>query len=351
MLSNSLRLQSIVLAGLAFSAGAGWAFEEKPFDTTAFEAAQSSGKPLLIDVFAPWCPVCKAQQAVLGGLKQDAKYDDLTVLKVDFDNQPDVSEELQRAQAEHADRLQRQDRNRPLHRRYQQGVDRSADQHGDAVGRSRIRHASRQRAIRSSRRHSLDALAVRAAAAADHSRHRGERASARAPGARRAASHCRSSSSACSSPPLATASVWMPASSASFAALLLIGIGVILWCRSCRRRLPPPRRRSAAGPRTTSAASRPAALYGQFALGLLLGAVWSPCVGPTLGAASVLASQGEDLGQVALVMLAFGLGAALPLLLLGLLSRDTLMRWRGRLMEAGKGGKLVSAGCSSSSDC
>jgi len=87
-----------------------------------------------------------------------------------------------------------------------------------------------------------------------------------------------------------------------------------------------------------------AGLSGQFSLGLLLGAVWSPCVGPTLGAASVLAAQGQDLAQVALVMLAFGLGAALPLLLLGLLSRDTLMRWRGRLLDAGKGGKLVLGG-------
>ena len=87
-----------------------------------------------------------------------------------------------------------------------------------------------------------------------------------------------------------------------------------------------------------------AGLSGQFALGLLLGAVWSPCVGPTLGAASVLAAQGQDLAEVALVMLAFGLGAALPLLLLGLLSRDTLMRWRGRLLDAGKGGKLVLGG-------
>lgn len=87
-----------------------------------------------------------------------------------------------------------------------------------------------------------------------------------------------------------------------------------------------------------------AGLSGQFALGLLLGAVWSPCVGPTLGAASVLAAQGQDLAQVALVMLAFGLGAALPLALLGLLSRDTLMRWRGRLLDAGKGGKLVLGG-------
>jgi cytochrome c biogenesis protein CcdA len=45
-------------------------------------------------------------------------------------------------------------------------------------------------------------------------------------------------------------------------------------------------------------------LGGQFLLGLLLGAVWSPCVGPTLGAASILAAKGENLGQVALTMIA-----------------------------------------------
>lgn len=85
-------------------------------------------------------------------------------------------------------------------------------------------------------------------------------------------------------------------------------------------------------------------LWGQFALGLLLGAVWSPCVGPTLGAASILAAKGENLGQVAATMFAFGLGAALPLMLLGLLSREAMMRMRGRLMEAGKGGKMLLGG-------
>ena len=49
---------------------------------------------------------------------------------------------------------------------------------------------------------------------------------------------------------------------------------------------------------------------GQFALGLLLGAVWAPCVGPTLGAATVLAAQGENLGEVTLTMTSFGLGSA-----------------------------------------
>lgn len=71
-------------------------------------------------------------------------------------------------------------------------------------------------------------------------------------------------------------------------------------------------------------------LAGQFLVGLLLGVVWSPCVGPTLGAATTLASQGRDLGQIALLMLVFGIGAAAPLVLLGSLSRASLMHLRGR---------------------
>jgi cytochrome c biogenesis protein CcdA len=82
-----------------------------------------------------------------------------------------------------------------------------------------------------------------------------------------------------------------------------------------------------------------ATLGGQLALGLLLGTVWAPCVGPTLGAASLLASQGKNLGQVALTMVVFGIGAGLPLLLLGLLSREAVTRWRGRLLGAGGRGK------------
>jgi cytochrome c-type biogenesis protein len=63
--------------------------------------------------------------------------------------------------------------------------------------------------------------------------------------------------------------------------------------------------------------------------------VWSPCVGPTLGAASVLAAQGKDLGQVAGTMAMFGIGSALPLLLLGLLSRQQILRWRRALGRTG----------------
>jgi len=86
-----------------------------------------------------------------------------------------------------------------------------------------------------------------------------------------------------------------------------------------------------------------AGLRGQFGVGLLLGAVWSPCVGPTLGAASVLAAQGRSLGPVALTMLSFGFGSALPLIVLGLASREAMMRWRHRLLSAGNNGKMALA--------
>ena len=82
-------------------------------------------------------------------------------------------------------------------------------------------------------------------------------------------------------------------------------------------------------------------LWGQFAIGLVLGVVWSPCVGPTLGAAVVLASQGSQLPQVALLMGVFGLGAALPVVALAYVSRSTMLNMRGGLMQAGKAGKMV----------
>lgn len=125
------------------------------------------------------------------------------------------------------------------------------------------------------------------------------------------------------------------------AALLMVGIGLVLLLPAAQTRLA-----VAAGPVGNWAERRfggfsTAGLAGQFGVGLLLGAVWSPCVGPTLGAASLLAAQGRDLGAVAMTMLLFGLGAALPLVLLGTLSRQVLLRWRDRMMRAGRGLKAA----------
>jgi cytochrome c-type biogenesis protein len=80
---------------------------------------------------------------------------------------------------------------------------------------------------------------------------------------------------------------------------------------------------------------------GQFIVGGLLGLVWSPCAGPTLGAASLLAAERKDLGSVAAVVLAFGVGTTLPLVVVALLSRKALLRWRRRMLAAGQVGKVA----------
>jgi cytochrome c biogenesis protein CcdA len=125
------------------------------------------------------------------------------------------------------------------------------------------------------------------------------------------------------------------------AALLMIIVGIGLLIPSMQVRLA-----TTAGPIGNWAQGHAQSistqgLRGQFLVGVLLGAVWSPCVGPTLGAASVLAARAQNLFSVAIVMAAFGLGAALPLLLIGMLSREALLRWRDRILSAGQGGKAV----------
>jgi cytochrome c biogenesis protein CcdA len=122
------------------------------------------------------------------------------------------------------------------------------------------------------------------------------------------------------------------------AAIMLVLIGLVLLVPAFQARFA-----IASGPIGARAEARFGAranrsgLLGQFGVGLLLGAVWSPCAGPTLGAASLMAARAEHLGLVAATMLAYGIGPATPLLLIGLLSRETLARWRGGMLATGKG--------------
>ena len=75
----------------------------------------------------------------------------------------------------------------------------------------------------------------------------------------------------------------------------------------------------------------PPTLVGQFVLGILLGAVWLPCTGPTLAAAVTLATRGETLGHAGAVMFVFGIGAVLPVLFFAYGSRRALAS-RGRTL-------------------
>lgn len=72
-------------------------------------------------------------------------------------------------------------------------------------------------------------------------------------------------------------------------------------------------------------------LRGQFLGGMLLGAVWSPCIGPTLGGAISLASQGQNLGWAALIMVFFALGVSTLILGLAYGTRGAIGRHNARL--------------------
>lgn len=82
-------------------------------------------------------------------------------------------------------------------------------------------------------------------------------------------------------------------------------------------------------------------LAGQFLLGVLLGAVWSPCAGPTLGAAIGLAAQSGTAAQAAVVMVLFSLGATTPMLALAYGSRQALTQRRAKLARLAELAKPV----------
>ena len=61
-----------------------------PYTEAAFVAAQTAGKPILVDTYATWCDVCARQAPILDRLRREPKYKDLVTFKVDFDTQKDV---------------------------------------------------------------------------------------------------------------------------------------------------------------------------------------------------------------------------------------------------------------------
>lgn len=77
-------------------------------------------------------------------------------------------------------------------------------------------------------------------------------------------------------------------------------------------------------------------LIGQFILGILLGAMWTPCVGPTLGSAISLATQGQDIAYAGFIMFSFALGVVTPVVLMSLLSQTAMYKLKNVVMEKSK---------------
>jgi len=125
------------------------------------------------------------------------------------------------------------------------------------------------------------------------------------------------------------------------AGALLILLGLVLLSPWLQQRFATLTAGIGAGGDALLARCRLDGLTGQFGIGLMLGLIWSPCVGPTLGAAATLAAQGRHLPAIALLMLMFGLGAGTPLVVLGSLSRALMLRLRSTLLVLGQHGKIA----------
>jgi len=75
-----LSLAALAVAVPAFAAS-GWT----TYTPDSFASAQASGKTILVDVHADWCPTCRAQQPTLEKLRADKRFAGVMFVKVDFD--------------------------------------------------------------------------------------------------------------------------------------------------------------------------------------------------------------------------------------------------------------------------
>lgn len=81
-----LQSTSLLLLGLLLGAQA-IAADIRPFSQPLFEQLQAEGKPVLVDVYADWCPVCLRQEAVLAPMLDEPALARLVMLRLDFDTQ------------------------------------------------------------------------------------------------------------------------------------------------------------------------------------------------------------------------------------------------------------------------
>ncbi len=126
------------------------------------------------------------------------------------------------------------------------------------------------------------------------------------------------------------------------AAVTMVGFGLILMVPAFNMRFAAATA-GIAGHAEQRRTNTGAGLAGHFLGGMLLGAAWSPCIGPTLGGAISLASQGESLPWAAAIMASFALGTSTVILLLAYGTRKAIARRQAGLRKIAAGSKTVMA--------
>jgi cytochrome c biogenesis protein CcdA len=113
---------------------------------------------------------------------------------------------------------------------------------------------------------------------------------------------------------------------ARLAALLMVGFGLVMLVPALSGGFSTATAGFAARADAQIDTTADAGLGGQVLSGALLGAVWSPCIGPTLGAAIALASTGESLGRAGAIMVGFALGVSTLILVLAYGAQSAIRR-------------------------
>lgn len=90
MISRRSALQLLTLGCSGVVSSVGWALDKQLFVPTSFEAALKTGKPILVEVSASWCPVCKTQAPILNEIVAQSRFKDLVFLDIDFDSQKEA---------------------------------------------------------------------------------------------------------------------------------------------------------------------------------------------------------------------------------------------------------------------
>ncbi len=81
--SRCLFLISFLASTSALAAG-------NAYNQATFDTLQKQGKPILVETYADWCGTCKRQEPIISELLNTPELQQITRLRVDFDQQKDV---------------------------------------------------------------------------------------------------------------------------------------------------------------------------------------------------------------------------------------------------------------------
>ncbi len=127
-------------------------------------------------------------------------------------------------------------------------------------------------------------------------------------------------------------------------AWLLLAFGVVMLVPPLERRFSNLMTPLASSANAAGVRLRGGALASAFALGGLLGLVWSPCAGPLLGSTLALVATAGGAPRGAFLLGLFGLGAALPLVGAAYASRAGFGRMRTWVLAHASDAKRVMGG-------